>query len=120
MSTQETKIITKIIRELSLYLLIHRVYEFSINLSKEEEVTTFTLSFNTPKNPKIIATMVEKISRERELEIETYGWELVGDIDETSELEISSLLLDEIHVQESNTTTTIVLTRKNQYRKKAK
>ena len=120
MSTQETKIITKIIRELSLYFLIHRVNDFSIALSKEETLTTFTLTFNTPKDPKIVDTMVEKISRERELEIETYGWELVGDIDETSELEISSFLLDEIIVKESNGKTTLVLTRKNQYRKKSK
>ena len=117
MSSQEIKIITKILREISHYFLIHGINDFTLNTNRSKEVTVFTATIPTPKDLAMLKTMEEKISRERELEIETYGWELVGDIDESSELEISSFLLDDIEITHSEKTTKIILRRTNRYRK---
>ncbi len=117
MSTQEIKIITKILRELSLYFLIHNINDFTLRTERSKDVTQFTASFKTPKNKEMIEKMVEKVSREREIEVETYGWELVGDIDETSELEIASLLIDDIDVLDDADKTVITMRRISKYRK---
>ncbi len=117
MSTQEIKILTKILRELSLYFLIHGINDFTLKTQRSKEVTQFIARIKTPEKDEIIEKMRDKISRERELEIETYGWELVGDIDETSELEISSLLLDDIQVKVIGDETEITMRRLNKYRK---
>ena len=117
MSTQEVKILTKILRELSLYFFMHNINDFTLRTERTKDVTTFTASFETPNNKAIVEKMQEKISREREIEVETYGWELVGDIDETSELEISSLLLDDITVSEKAGRTILTMRRLSKYKR---
>ena len=119
MSNQEIKIITKIIREISLFFLIHGHKELTIETRLESEVTLFIATIKHPKD-NLLDKMKEKINRERELEVETYGWELVGDIDESSELEIVSLLIDDMTVEKKENHTVITLRRTNRYKPKRK
>jgi hypothetical protein len=112
---QEVRITTKIIRELSLFMMIHDYTDFQIALNVTENETLFTITLDHASDA-FLNKMTEKISRERELEVETYGWELVGDIDSKSELEILGLLIDTIKIEKNNKTV-ISLIRKNRYKK---
>ncbi|MFH5881470.1 hypothetical protein [Liberiplasma polymorphum] len=112
---QEIRIVTKIIRELSLFYMIHGYKQFNIDVKYEDKVTYFVTTISPPKSD-FIARMKEKISREREMEVETYGWELIGDIDSKSELEIIGLLIDDMIVQEKEDKVIITLTRINRYK----
>ncbi len=115
MSNLEIKIVTKIIRELGLFLMLNGYREFTLTTKNEETGTTFVIAIDEP-TPELLAYMQEKIARERELEVETYGWELVGDIDSQTELEILGLLIDSMEVANKDGKTLITLVRKSRYR----
>lgn len=117
MSTPEVKLITKIIRELSMFLMLHGYEQFSIETDKEKTLTTFRVKVKK-LDDKTKNTMLEKLNREREIEIETYGWQLVGDLDQKSELEIVGSLVDDAKIEEENGHHSIIITRKNPYLKK--
>jgi len=114
MSKQEIKIITKIIRELSLFLIMHGFKDFSLSTKNTKDTTAFIIEIDHPKE-SFLDHMIDKISREREMEIETYGWELIGDIDDKTELEILGLLIDTIDVKKKADKTLITLVRNNRY-----
>ena len=117
MSTPEVKLITKIIRELSMFLLLHGYEQFSIETDKEKTLTTLLVKVET-LDEETKNTMLEKLNREREIEVETYGWQLVGDVDSKSELEIVGLLVDTAEIKEENGHHVIEIVRKNPYLKK--
>jgi len=114
MSKQEIKIITKIIRELSLFLMMHGFKDFAIETKNTPDTTALIITMDHPKE-SFIAHMKEKLEREREMEVETYGWELIGDIDGKTELEILGLLIDTMEVKKEESKTIITLIRKNRY-----
>jgi len=114
MSKQEIKIITKIIRELSLFLMMHGFKDFGIQTKNTPDTTSFIITMDHPKE-SFINHMREKLEREREMEVETYGWELIGDIDGKTELEILGLLIDSMDVVKEEDKTIITLVRKNRY-----
>lgn len=115
MTKQEVRITTKIIRELSLFMMIHDYTHFNIELNVLPEETAFIITIDHVSDA-FLNKMTEKISRERELEVETYGWELLGDMDSKSELEILGVLIDSIEVLKTSHIT-ITLKRKNRYKK---
>ncbi len=115
MNNQEVKIISKIIRELSHYVMIHGYKNYTLETRIEEKVTYFKLSIQNPSKA-MLEKMKEKVSRERELEVETYGWELIGDIDEKTELEILGLLIDEMVIEKKEDMTHITLIRESRYK----
>ena len=115
MSKQEIKIITKIVNELTLFFMIHGYYTIKQETRYEEKATLFVITVATI-SPSLLQKIRKKVDRERELEIETYGWELIGDIDSHSELEILGHLIDEMHVEHGDATTTITFVRKNRYK----
>ncbi len=95
--------------------MLHDYHEFTIDLKVLPEETVFTITI-IDASEDFLMKMTEKISRERELEVETYGWELLGDIDSKSELEILGLLIDSIDIIKQKNIT-IKLVRKNRYKK---
>ncbi len=119
MNKLEMRIISKIIRELSLFHLLHGHADFTLRTKINEEETAFITTSERLKD-EALKTVKEKIERERELEVETYGWELIGDIDDKSELEIVGHLIDELKIENTDTQTTLTFIRKNQYKKKTK
>ena len=114
MSKQEIKIVTKIIREVALYLMMHGHKDFTFETQNTPDTTTLIITLNHSK-PEFIQSMQEKMNRERQIEIETYGWELIGDIDQKNELEVLSLLIDSMDVEYKDNQTIITLIRTNQY-----
>ena len=114
---QEIRIITKIVRELSLFFLMHGHRQVSLETKLDEDVTYFTIRVDSLRDD-VLKTIQEKLSRERELEVETYGWELIGDMDDKSELEIVGLLIDDVHVNQKPKETVITLSRTSKYKTK--
>ncbi len=114
MSKQEIKIITKIIREVTLYLMMHGFKDFIFESKNTAKTTQLIITLDDTK-PDFIEAMQTKMNRERQMEIETYGWELIGDIDQKNELEIISLLIDSMDVEYTQSKTIITLTRTNKY-----
>ncbi len=114
MSKQEIKIITKIIRELSFFLMIHGHKDFQLETLNDPKTTTVFIRLKEPKEA-FLKHMQEKLNREREMEVETYGWELLGDIDEQSDFAILGSLIDEMTYQKDKDDVIIKLVRTNRY-----
>lgn len=107
---QEIKIISQIIQELSLFLMFHGYTHFGLNFERHDGHEKFVITLHE-KNKAMLSIMKEKISRKRESEIEAYYWELLGDMDSSSELDIMGLLIDTIDIVESKEQISITLTR---------
>ncbi len=117
MSNQEIRIVTKIVNELTHFFLLHGHKKIKIETYHEDEATLFVITVEK-MSTTLAATIKKKVDRERWLEIETYGWELIGDIDSKSELEIVGHLIDEVHIKHDGAKSVVTLVRKNRYRKK--
>lgn len=118
MNKMEYRVDAKIIKQLSLYLMLHGVNDFDLSFHSNDNSVTFTITSQSITK-EISNHMKEKISRKRELEVEVYGWELMGDTDSQNELDILGALIDEIEVREDNDkTTTILMKRIYRYNKK--
>lgn len=110
-NSQEMKISSQIIQELSLFLLFHGYHQFEIGFNKTDFEETFTIKIKSISDT-LLDFMKEKINRKREEEIEAYYWELLGDMDSTSEFEIIGLLINHLEHKVFNDHTEIYLVRK--------
>ena len=107
---QEKKIVAQIIQELSLFFMFHGYKAFEIAFSKEDDHEVFLIKINQITD-ELLNFMKEKLRQEREKEIEAYYWELLGDMDSTSELEIMGLFIDEMNVKNDEHSVIIELIR---------
>lgn len=108
---QEMKIASQIIQELSLFLFFHGYTEFDIQFNKTEFEEIYTIKLKSIDDT-LLNFMKEKINRKREEEIEAYYWELLGDMDSSSELEIMGLLINHLEHKDFNDHIEIYLIRK--------
>jgi len=116
MNRTEYKIDAKIIKQISLYLMLHGVHDFNLTFLSNKKDVTFILKSQT-LSQKVLDTMQEKLSRQRELEVEVYGWELMGDTDTQNELDILGSLIDEVEITKDNEVTTVTMRRTYRYNK---
>lgn len=116
MSKKEMQIITKIIRELSLFFMMHGYNTYQMHMNMEKQISYLTFDIDNLEE-EILINLKEKIMRDREMEVETYGWELLGEMDSKSELEVVGLLIDDLEVSTKKETTTLKFIRKNPERK---
>mgnify|MGYP000360556162 CR=1 FL=1 len=118
MSFHEIKKDTKIVDEILLYLLKNDHDEVSINIKREQDEVFITFEC-TKLSDEIIKSLDMYINKERELEMEEYGWELMGESDGQSDLSMVGLLIDNLTIDNSNPDYT-VLSLVRQYEKKLK
>lgn len=109
---QDMKIASQIIQELSLFLFFHNYQHFDISFEEIEFEETYTLKLKSISD-ELLQFMKEKINRKREEEIEAYYWELLGDMDSTSELEIMGLFIDHLETKKFSDHIEIYLIRKH-------
>lgn len=114
MSQNEIRIITKIIREMSLFMLLHGYKDFNLSIMSDPQHTYITIKSAVLKDD-IVKLILENLNRKRQLEIETYGWELLGDIDEKSDFAILGSLIDSVdhHIEDNHSI--LRLKRMNKY-----
>ncbi|MFP4478381.1 MAG: hypothetical protein ACLFPM_02985 [Candidatus Izemoplasmatales bacterium] len=117
MNKREYRVDAKIIKQLSQYLMFHGIKEFSLSFQSSKNEVTFIIESELI-TPEISEYMKDKISRKREIEVEVYGWELLGDTDSQNELDILGALIDEISIRKENNKTTVIMKRFYHYNEK--
>jgi len=115
MNKLEYRVDSNIIKQLSLFLMLHGIKDFSLDFHSNNKSVSFVIKAKNIKQ-EIIDFMIEKISRQRELEVEIYGWELMGDTDANNELDILGSLIDKIEVKNLDDSTEITLIREYRYK----
>ena len=107
---QENQKICKIINELSLYILENVSGTLNIDVKEfsEETIITFTTDMIDEETKEFL---LSQLSADRSLEIEEYGWELMGEGDSDDDLELIASLVDEVSITEENNKTVITLIR---------
>lgn len=111
MTTHEAKKDCKILDEILLYLMKKHIECFDIHFEYTNQEVSYIIK-TKPLDKDTISFMKEHINQKRELEIEEYAWELMGESDCQSELNLVGLLIDEISVDESDISTTLTLKRR--------
>ena len=115
MNYHELKKDAKIVDEILLYLLKKNDDDISIDISRNEDRIIF--EFRISKLDKEALSYMDKyINKEREIEVEEYGWELMGESGSQSDLGMVGLLIDKMTVLEEDDHTVLKLTR--YYKKK--
>lgn len=106
MSLHEIKKGCKIIDEITLYLMKHGHLKLDIQIDKAE--TELVVVIKTNKCEQwLIDNISNNINLERELEVEEYGWELMGESDAQSELGLVGLLVDQVTVDDTDPSFTV-------------
>lgn len=117
MNKMENRINSKIIKQLSLFLMLHGIKDFLLEFrSSNKNVYFIILADNVSQ--ELVDKMQEKIERQREIEVETYGWELMGDTDSQNELDVLGLLIDSINIEKEKDKVKIILKRTYRYKDK--
>ncbi|MFO7968835.1 MAG: hypothetical protein R6U15_01840 [Candidatus Izemoplasmatales bacterium] len=117
MNKMENRINSKIIKQLSLFLMLHGIKDFLLEFrSSNKNVYFIILADNVSQ--ELLDKMQEKIERQREIEVETYGWELMDDTDSQNELDVLGLLIDSINIEKEKDKVKIILKRTYRYKDK--
>lgn len=106
MRKTENKKLSQIVGELTAFFLNHGSDTFEIEVNQKNDQEKITIKTKMIKKEDL-DFFLEKMSRKRETEIETYGWSLMGD----TELEITGLLIDEVFHKEKNGNLIVTLNR---------
>ena len=100
MSFHEIKKGCKIIDEIVLYIMKNGYRKMDISIDKTG--ADLKVIIVTDKMEEELLNVMDKyINTERELEIEEYGWELMGESDAQSELGLVGLLIDKLEIDNS-------------------
>jgi|AntRauTorckE6833_2_1112554.scaffolds.fasta_scaffold01324_6 hypothetical protein len=114
MKKQEHRIVTKIIRDLSLLMLNSGHLNFSIDIKEHSGQTVICFKSKTISD-KVINKIEENMTCERAIEVETYGFELLGDFNAQNELALLGCLTDDVDITKEENETIIKIIRKNLY-----
>ncbi|MFW5894572.1 MAG: hypothetical protein ACOCU0_01445 [Bacillota bacterium] len=114
MKNQEHRIVTKIIRDLCLLMLESGHPDFDVNVLEHSHQCVIVLKAMDIKD-SVIRQIHNHLSSKRAFEVETYGFELLGDFDAQNELELLGSLVDDVEIIKCHDETTIRIVRKNLY-----
>ncbi|MFW5838562.1 MAG: hypothetical protein ACOCU1_01355 [Bacillota bacterium] len=116
MHKQEIKIVTKIIREISFFFILQGHMHFVIDTHINDNNSLIVVTLTKPKQ-KMLDFIVEHLKEERELSTETYGWELIGEIDSESEFELLGTMIDDVLIKTDGDHTELTFIRNSRYNK---
>lgn len=115
MNKLEYRVDAKIIKQISLYLMFHGINNYDLSVQSNTKDVSFILNIKNMKD-EILTDMEDKLSRQRELEVEIYGWELLGDTDTQNQLDVLGSLIDEVKVENNGDYTKIIMKRNYPYK----
>ncbi len=102
MKIKEAKKISKIVDELFLYFIKHGHPHINIDVKVATKSVVINMTIEDVEE-SILEKLNERINKKRELEVEEYGWELMGESDCSNELELIGLIIDDFkYTQENN------------------
>ncbi len=93
MIIKEGKKISKIVDELFLYFIRHGYTNINFNVAIDDINVVIDITVENLEE-SLLEKIKERLSQCRELEVEEYGWELMGESDCSNELEMIGLLVD--------------------------
>ena len=110
MALHETKKNVKIIDEMLFYFVEKGFNDVTIDchFNKIETVLEFTVC---DKDRLLDECIKNDIYVERDAEVEEYGYELMGESDTASELQLVGMLIDSIDIKRNNDVIKVVLKR---------
>ena len=115
MSLHEIKKGCKIIDELILYIMKNGHRKMDLSIDKTSDVLKVIIKTDKMED-SLLEVMDKYINTERELEVEEYGWELMGESDAQSELGMVGLLIDKLEIDNADPNhTTLIITRVDKY-----
>jgi len=112
MSFQETRKISKIVSELTSYLLKRGFFHVRFLIEKRKDETMIEITLPSVKIADV-REMIEKIDQQSSPEIETYGWEVVGEAAEKDQLTVLGMLIDSVDVEETSENLVLTCRRKH-------
>ncbi|MFI3329254.1 MAG: hypothetical protein R3Y05_02065, partial [bacterium] len=102
MKIKEAKKISKIVDELFLYFVKHGHANINLDIKITDEQIKIEITLENLDNT-LLNKIKERLQEDREIEVEEYGWELMGESDCSNELELIGLLIDTVeHKVENN------------------
>jgi hypothetical protein len=101
MSLQETRKISKIVSEITNYLIRRGYMHLNLFINRQDDKTVIKLELPNVKK-KDMEEMISRVSAEADPEIEIYGWELMGEAGSKDELTVLGTLIDEVQVEEKS------------------
>ncbi|TCK90503.1 hypothetical protein EDC19_2272 [Natranaerovirga hydrolytica] len=107
------KRVCKIIHELTYFLLMLGATNLNVNVEhrKDEYKITIKSNFNK-KEQRYIDKLIKGVTAPRQEEIEEYYWELAGETDLESELNLIGIMINEANVEVNDDLIEIELYRK--------
>ncbi len=101
MKIKESKKISKIVDELFLYFVKHGHADINLDIKITEEEIRIKITLEN-LDKILLSKIEERLKEKREIEVEEYGWELMGESDCSNELELIGLLTDSFSHEEEN------------------
>lgn len=114
MRRQENRIVTKIVRDLCLLMLNNGVLDLRVEI-KEAQTETVLRFISKDIKTEITERIEKQMVCKREIEVETYGFELLGDMHAQNELELLGCLTDSVNIVEDHGEVVIEVVRENIY-----
>ncbi len=102
----------KIIDEIVTHLLRKGHRELNVDLKLNNNESIFTIKLERVDDD-LLKLLDETLNQERDLSIEEYGWELMGESDFSSELNLVGMCLDEFRILKNDDYTEFMLIRNN-------
>jgi hypothetical protein len=101
MSLQETRKVSKIVSEITNYLIRRGYLHLNLFINSQEDKTIIQLELPHVKK-KDMEEMISRVGAAADPEIEMYGWELMGEAGSKDELTVLGMLINEVMVEEKN------------------
>lgn len=102
MNKMEYRVDAKIIQQLSLYFFMHGMTNFSLAFAIDDNKILFDVDVPFLKEDMLLE-MEEKFRQSRAMEVEMYGWELMGDTDPDLVLDVLSAFIDSYKITKMET-----------------
>ena len=90
---EENQKISRIIEQFSLYLLDNAIDNFTFKIKKTRKLTSLLFECDKP-DEEMLQEINNTFKLERRSELETYGWELIGQGNADSELSLLGMLVN--------------------------
>lgn len=104
------KKIGKIIDEFTMFLLKNKCNDVDINIHCDVQGDTIRFKFKLPDS-NVLELLKETLTQERDESIEEYGWELLGENDCGSELNLIGMCLDKCDFEIEGDYATVIMSR---------
>lgn len=111
---QRNQKICKLIEEFSLFILENHSNNLNIDVKEIENKTVVKFTTDLMNN-ELLDFIKTNIKPERLLEVEEYGWELMGEGSSDDDLPLVGNLIDNIEIENNDNQTIITMYRYEKY-----